>query len=189
VLLRDRQRPRAGPQTRRERKRLQRELRDQDRRSAKLAELRCVDALIADATHFVERGWMQHGWFAYVDSSGVRHIVTGCSPRTARAIAPEQVISACLVGAVVHAAGGPSKAHSQLVQRTIALTWHAAFRGAHEPIRWSPSPVERSAHVLDLVRWNDRPECAAHDVTALLDRARGLARAEADRTRIHQPAG
>jgi len=177
-----------GPQTRRERKQLQRELRAEDRRGAKLAELRSIEALLADTTHVVERGWMQHGWFAYLDRSGVRHVVTGCSPRTARAISPEQVISACLVGAIVHSAGGPSTARSQLVQRTIDLTWHAAFRGAHESIRWCNSPAVRAGHVMDLVRWNDRPECAAPEVTALLARARGLARTEAERTRMRPAA-
>jgi hypothetical protein len=188
VLLLDRHTRRAEPQTRRERKRLQRALRAQDRRSAKLAELAGVEALLADAMHVVERGWMQHGWFAYVDPSGTRRIVTGYTPRTARVVAPEQVVSACLVGAIVQAAGGPATARSQLVQRTVDLTWHASYRGASEPVRWCPSPAERACHVMDLVRWNDRPECTARQVTALLGRAGDLARAEAERTRVAQPA-
>lgn len=183
MLLRDRPPLRDTPPRRRERKRLQRALAAQDRRGAKLAELRCVDALLADATHLVERGWLQHGWFAYVDASGSRHLVTGCSPRTARTVSPDQVVSACLVGAIVYAAGGPAQARSQLVQRTTDLTWHASFRGASDPIRWCPSPAERAGHLMDLVRWNDGPDRTAHDVTTLLGRARVLACAEAERTR------
>jgi hypothetical protein len=175
------------PTGRRERKRMRRALREQDRLSAKLAELHSIDSLLAEATHFVERGWMQHGWFAYVDPSGVRRIVTGCTPRMRRRLRPEQVVTTCLVGAIVNAAGGPTEAHSQLVQRTIDLAWHASFRGEHEPVRWCPSPVERAGHVMDLVRWNDRPGRTSHEVAALLGRARVLARTEAEQTRDHQP--
>jgi hypothetical protein len=149
--------------------------------SAKLAELSCIDALLAEAAHVVEQGWMQHGWFAYVDQSGVRRIVTGCTPRTRRTVFPEQVVTTCLVGAIVHAAGGPSEAHSQLVQRTIDLTWHSLYRGAHEPIRWCRPPVERAGHVTDLVRWNDRPGRTSHEAAALLCRARILTQAETER--------
>ena len=174
-----------GRQGRRDRKRLRRALRDQDRLSARLAELSCIDAVLADATRIVERGWMQHGWFAYVDASGTRRIVTGCTPRTRRALSPDQVVTACLVGAIVNAAGGPSEARSQLVQRTIDVTWHASYRGAREPVRWGPSSVERAGHVIDLVSWNDRPGRTAGEVTGLLERARELTQRESDRLRHH----
>lgn len=174
---------RVGHESRRERKRLRRALRAQDRISAKLAELHRIEAVLAGATHLVEQGWLQHGWFAYVADSGERRIVTGCSPRIRRSVSPEQVVSSCLVGAIVNAGGGPSQAHSQLVQRSIDLTWHASFRGAHERVRWTPSPVERAGHVTDLVRWNDQPRRTSHEVAALLDRARSLAQDEAERAR------
>jgi hypothetical protein len=161
-------------------------LRDQDRLSAKLAELHRIDGLLAQAAHFIEKGWMQHGWFAYVHPSGERRVVIGCSPRTTRSLSPEQVISACLVGAIVQAGGGPSEARSQLVQRSIDLTWHASFRGLQEPVRWSPSPVERAGHVMDLVRWNDRPGRTSGEVAALLDRARCVAAAETERSMTHR---
>jgi hypothetical protein len=95
----------------------------------------------------------------------------------------DQVTSTCLVGGIVHAAGGASMARSQLVQRTIDVTWHAAFRGQHQMVRWCPSPPERAGHVIDLAHWNDQADRTAQDTVALLDRARGLARAEADLTR------
>jgi hypothetical protein len=173
--------------SRRERRRLRRALRDRDRDSARLAELHRIDALLDEAARVVEHGWMQHGWFAYVDRSGERRRVTGCTPRLARTLAPEQVVSACLVGAIVTAGGGPTKVHSPLVQRTIDLAWHAAFRGAREPVRWCPSPVERAGHLIDLVRWNDDPRRSSHQVAAVLHRARAQARAETERTqdRLH----
>lgn len=172
--------------SRRDRRRQRRALRDQDRLGAKLAELHCIDALLAEAAHFVERGWMQHGWFAYVHPSGDRRIVIGCSPRITRRLSPEQVISACLVGAIVQAGGGPSEARSQLVQRSIDVTWHATFRGMREPVRWCPSPIERAGHVMDLVRWNDRPGRTSHEAAALLDRARRVASAETERSMAHR---
>jgi hypothetical protein len=168
---------------RREQRRLRRALRDQDRVSARLAELYRMDGLLDEAAHIVEHGWLQDGWFAFVDPAGVRRIVVGCTPRITRRIAPEQVVSACLVGAIVYAGGGPSQARSQLVQRSMDLTWHASFRGASEPVRWCPSPVERAGHVMDLVRWNDSPGRTPQQVTALLGRARELGRTEADRVR------
>jgi hypothetical protein len=187
TLLVDHRNRRADRPTRRDRRRLRRALRERDRLSDKLAELHRIDTLLAEATHVVERGWMQHGWFAYVDPSGVRHVVIGCTPRLARTLDPEQVVTTCLVGAIVHAAGGPAQVRNQLVQRTLDVTWHASFRGAREPIRWCPSSAERAGHVMDLVRWNDHPVRNARDVTALLERARALASAEAEqaRSRLH----
>jgi hypothetical protein len=180
---------RVGRPDRRERKRLRRELREQDRRSAKLAELYRVETLLSAAARVVEHGWMQHGWFAYVDATGARRVVTGCTPRTARVVSPEQVVTTCLVGAIVQAAGGPAQARSQLVQRSIDVTWHASFRGVREQIRWCPSPTERAGHVMDLVRWNDQPDRTSQEVSALLVRARDLAHAEAERTRTPELTG
>ncbi|MDH2412848.1 hypothetical protein [Nocardioides sp. CER19] len=178
-----------GRPSRRERRRQRRALRERDRASAKLAELFRIDALLTDAAHVVERGWLQNGWFTYVDDGGVRVLVTGCSPRIARRLSPEQVTATCLVGAIVHAAGGPSEASSQLVQRSIDLTWHATFRGARERVRWCPSSTERAGHVMDLVRWNDSPGRTPGEVVALLARARALGRAEGERTRAGLPTG
>lgn len=187
-LLVERHVLRSGLQDRRDRKRLRRALREQDRLSARLAELNRIDEMLAEAAQVVEHGWMQHGWFAYVDSAGARRVVTGCTPRLTRTLCPEQVVSACLVGAIVQAAGGPSQARSQLVQRTLDLAWHASYRGAREPVRWCPSPAERAGHVMDLVRWNDRPGRTSREVAALLGRTRLLARAEAERARDRQRA-
>ena len=123
-----------GRRSRRDERRRRRALREHDRLSSRLAELHRVDDLLTGATHMVEHGWLQHGWFSFIDPQGERRIVVGCTPRIARRVAPEQVISACLVGAIVHAGGGPSEARSQLVQRTIDLTWHEAARptvGSH----------------------------------------------------------
>jgi len=177
---------RSGRPDRADLRRLRRELRDRDRLGARLAELYRIDALLDEAARFVRRGWLQHGWFAYVDAKGEYRIVTACTRRATRTVAAEQMVNACLVGALIHAAGGPSEARSQLVQRTIDLTWHTMFRRQDEPIRWCPSPVERAGHVVDLVRWNDRPGRTPDEVAELLCRARALGRTEAERARASQ---
>ena len=178
--LSERQAVRTGGTSRRERRRRQRALRERDRRSAKLAELHHVEALLEEASTVIERGWIQHAWFAYDDAAGRRRVVTAFSKRSS-SVGP--VAATCLVGAVVHAAGGPSTARSQLVQRTIDLTWHALFRGRHEPIRWCPSPLERAGHVQDLAHWNDDPARRSQEVTSLLGEAHRLAQVEEERTR------
>jgi hypothetical protein len=164
-------------------KRQRRALHEHDRLGARLAELHLVEDLLVGATRQLERGWMQHGWFTFVDESGSRRRLVGGSPRTARRIAPESVVSVCLVGAIVQAGGGPMEARSQLVQRSLDLTWHSCFRGATEPIRWCPSPIERAAHVMDLVSWNDHPGRTAPQAAALLQRARTRTRGEIESTR------
>jgi hypothetical protein len=94
------------------------------------------------------------------------------------AMAGARVSGACLVGAIVHAGGGPAAVHNQLVQRTLDLTWHTLYQNPHEPVRWCPAPATRMAHVRDLTRWNDRPERSSAQVTHLLHRAIGTAEAQ-----------
>ena len=83
----------------------------------------------------------------------------------------EPVSGACLVGGIVHAAGGPRAVRSQLVQRTLDLTWHVLREDERTPVRWCPAPPVRAAHVRDLTRWNDHPRRTVADVRALLERA------------------
>ena len=81
---------------------------------------------------------------------------------------------------IVHAAGGPSTVHTQLVQRTLDLTWHALYEDAHEPVRWCPAPPVRAAHVRDLTRWNDHPRRTADEVVGLLHTAQHHADAQTE---------
>jgi hypothetical protein len=186
--LAERRAGQAGHRARQDRKRLRRALRDQDRLSARLAELHCIEALLAEATEWVGRGWMQHGWFAYVDESGTRRVVTGSASQARSSVPPEQIVGTCLVGAIVQAGGGPTMAHSQLVQRTIDLTWHASYRAGNEPVRWCPPPSERAGHVIDLVHWNDVAGRELSEVVALLDHTRSLAQGEAQRASVPREA-
>jgi hypothetical protein len=71
----------------------------------------------------------------------------------------------------VHAGGGPSAVRTQLVQRTLDLTWHTLYGDAHQPVRWCPPQAIRMANVRDLTAWNDHPGRTAAEVEALLQSA------------------
>jgi hypothetical protein len=161
---------------RRERRRLAR----QDRLAAHLAELHHIQLLLAEAATVVSNGWVQHGWFAVTDERGRAHVI---SAHELRALESRPVTGACLVGAVVHAAGGPPSVHTQLVQRALDLTWHTLHEDARRPVHWCPSPPVRAAHVRDLTRWNDHPARNADQVRALLEDAVGSAAVQAEEVR------
>jgi hypothetical protein len=124
--------------------------------------------LLEQAAALVSAGWVQNAWFSVVDSRGGVVNLTGYDVDRA---SQEPVSGACLVGGIVHAAGGPRSVRSQLVQRTLDLTWHVLQEDEGTPVRWCPAPPVRAAHVRDLTRWNDHPRRTAADVRALLDRA------------------
>ena len=142
---------------------------------SRLAELHQIRAVLAEAATLVSLGWVQHGWFSVSSPSGQQRVVTAHSMD---AIYDEPVSGACLVGAIVHAGGGPAAVHSQLVQRSLDLTWHTLYEDARQPVRWCPPPALRMAHVRDLTRWNDRSQRTSTQVTDLLDEAVGIADAQ-----------
>lgn len=157
-----------------------RDLAGQDRASARLAELHSIRELLTSAVVVVSTGWVQHGWFTVVDDQG--------RPRRIDAhhlheLNSRPVSGGCLVGAVVHAAGGPTTVRSQLVQRTLDLLWHALHEDARRPVRWCPAPSIRMAHLRDLTRWNDAPNRTAEQVSALLVSAALVAEIEIEQLR------
>lgn len=152
----------------------------QDRLSARLAELHAVEDLLTEAAALVSAGWVQHGWFAVLDGQGRRRTI---SAYDLDAFATGPVIGACLVGGVVHAAGGPPAVRSQLVQRTLDLVWHTLHEDEREPVRWCPGPAVRAAHLRDLTRWNDSSRRTAAEVAALLSAAVRVTDAQIARTR------
>jgi hypothetical protein len=170
------------PRDRSERKRLA----HHDRVAAQLAELHCIRGLLGDATAVLTTGWVQHDWFAVTDEQGRQVNVTAYDIHLATG---RPVAGACLVGALVHAGGGPQAAHTQLVQRSLDLTWHALYEDEHQPVRWCPAPAIRTAHVRDLTRWNDHPARTADQVTELLASATRTAVAQTDRLRSQFPVG
>ena len=157
-----------------ERIRQRRRLAAADRRAARLAELHHIRAVLGDAGTVVRAGWTQHTLYACVDERNRRHAV---DPRDSA------FDEACLVGAVVHAAGGPDAARGQLAQRTLDLVWHTLYRGPDRPVGGCPAPGVRAARVMDLARWNDRHDRTRSDVLALLSATATVAEAEGRRLR------
>lgn len=165
-------------QRRAERRRLKR----LDALSAQLAELPRMVALLERAVDVVRAGWVQGAWFA-VAAPGGRTSVTAYDLRLAEDF---PVVGACLVGAVVQAGGGPEMVQSQLVQRSIDLTWHVLREEPGQSVRWCPGPRVRMMSVLDLTYWNDSPTRDKQEVVGLLVAAQHAATVQQDRCRSEQ---
>ena len=175
-----------GPgRSRRDRRRERARLARHDAQSAHLAELHAIAVLLADAAEVVRIGWVQHGWFAYRDDSGRAHVTTAYDLHR---MGDRPVVGACLVGAVVHAAGGPASASGQLVNRALDLTWHTLREDPSARVRWCPSPAERAVQVRDLTGWNDTRGREAGEVAALLHAGADAARVSAEHLRVEQPS-
>ena len=156
-----------------------RRLKHVDALSARLAELHAIRVLLEQTEEVVSSGWVQGAWFT-VASAGGQRAVTACDLSLAM---DRAITGACLVGAVVQAAGGPVSVRSQLVQRTLDLTWHALREDPHRPVNWCPGPRIRMMQVLELTRWNDAPKRTQSDVVDLLLTARRIADVELERYR------
>ncbi|MBY0178005.1 DUF6197 family protein [Curtobacterium herbarum] len=143
-----------------------------------LAELADLQRVLSEARAVVDRGWIQHAWFAYVDERGRTRTASSAA---ATEVAGRPLVGACLVGAVVDAAGGPHAVHSQPVQRSLDLVWHALASAEGSPVTWCPAPDIRMGRVRDLTRWNDSAGRTAEQVSGLLLTAERVALHESDR--------
>jgi hypothetical protein len=152
----------------------------QDRVTAHLAELHRISELAGAARALVEIGWVQNNWFAFSDEGSPRRIDNAPDMNRMRG---RPVSAACLVGAIVQAAGGPTTVKTQNVQRALALTWHTLRRNGDDTVCWCPAPAVREMNIRDLTRWNDAPGRTVSDVSALLKAVEQAARAETSRVR------
>ena len=168
--------------TRRERRAERRRLRRLDALSARLAELHAIRALLQRTAEVVDAGWVQGAWFTVAGPGGNRAVTAD----QLDLLMDRPVVGACLVGGVVQAAGGPATVRSQLVQRTLDLTWHALREDTSQPVRWCPGPRVRTMHVLEMTAWNDAPERTQADVQDLLQSARELAEVQLRRCRAER---
>ena len=123
-------------------------------------------SLLSRAAEVVSAGWVQDAWFAVETRSGTRVVAAHDVRRAAR----HPVVGACLVGGVVEAGGGPTSVRSQLVRRTLDLTWHTLYEDPRQPVRWCPGPDVRLMRLLDLTRWNDTEGRTQGEVVDLLHR-------------------
>ena len=167
---------------RHERRAERRRLKEHDALSGHLAELQAIRALLEQAVEVVGVGWVQGAWFTVATARG-RRAVTAYDLRLAES---RPVTGACLVGAVVQAAGGPATVRSQLVQRTLDLLWHALRENPDRPVQWCPGPQMRMMRVLDLTHWNDAPGRTQGEVVELLLTARETTDLQRDMCRAEQ---
>ena len=92
------------------------------------------------------------------------------------------VAGGCLVGAITHAGGGLATVDGQPVQRAFDLTWHTLFGDHGCPVRYGfQAPAVRTAHLRELIRWNDDPHRTGAEVAALLQAVEQAAEAEIER--------
>jgi hypothetical protein len=159
-----------------------RRLKRHDVLSARLAELHAIRALLGQAAEVVSAGWVQGAWFTVATASGKR-AVTAYDLGVAE---NRPVTGACLVGAVVHAAGGPATVRSQLVQRTLDLAWHALREDPDRAVRWCPAPRMRMMRVLELTHWNDAPGRTQGEVVDLFLAAQQTTDVQRDMCRAEQ---
>jgi hypothetical protein len=159
-------------------RRLRRDLASRDRAASQLAELHQIRTFIAAAHTLVRGGWVQHGLFAHRTERDDLRATTG---RNAYRNNGRPVAGACLVGAITHAGGGLATVDGQPVQRAFDLTWHTLFGDHRCPVRYCPAPAVRTAHLRELIRWNDDPHRTRAEVAALLRAVEQAAGAEIER--------
>jgi hypothetical protein len=128
----------------------------QDQLAARLIELHHIARLTVQARTVLELGWVQRSWYRYA--------VDRPSDRSTRG----PVAGACLAGAIVQAGGGPAAFNTQLVQRSLDLTWNTLYGVDGDSLAWCPAPAVRISHLRDLTRWNDQPGRTRAEVTDLL---------------------
>jgi len=153
------------------------------RREREVARLRAIDdarAALQQASELVRAGWMQGAWFQVRDEAGSRRSI---GPLELRLLEGREVIGACLVGAIVEAAGGHRQAHSAQAGRALDLLWDSLQddRGWPTPPTFDRvcAPAVRAARVRELTSWNDAPERTRGEVLRLIDAADNRAIREA----------
>jgi hypothetical protein len=136
--------------------------------------------MLDGARAVLETGWVQGTWFTTVqDGTGSGRTVAQPAPPGGTGVG-----GACLVGAVVRAAGGATTADAVLnAAPAIDVLWDAwqESRGVSGPgLAGRAAPPEiRAARVRDLTRWNDQRGRTRDEVLALIDLASSRAIMEA----------
>src|SRR4051794_9172974 len=153
------------PRTWRDRRRARSDERTARRDAAFRARMDDARVVLARAADVVAAGWIQNAWYQVSDDAGAVRTVTA---RNLELLEQGPVVAACLVGAVVHAAGGRYAARDQVTGDSLDLAWHAGFADDRRfGVGFSPPMNVRSWRVLDLTRWNDWPGRRIDDVLGL----------------------
>jgi hypothetical protein len=127
-------------------------------------------AVLTAARGVIGRGWAQNTWYVTETPARRRRTVQSVFPSR---LDRRQVVEACLVGAVMHAAWQQSPRPEHGYSAVDAL-WHTLFGGddpaGAEPVGPLSSPPVRLARVRDLTTWNDRRYRTKDEVLDVLDR-------------------
>jgi hypothetical protein len=143
----------------------------------RLRQLDEVFEVLAAARSVIEHGWVQDAWFAV----GVRsqRVAAPAAARVSSYLDGDDLVGACLVGAVVQAAQqrhpGDARAEVDGVGPVVDVLWDALqeSRGLGGPgvAGRAAAPAIRVARIRDLTRWNDQRGRTRSDVLGLFDHA------------------
>jgi hypothetical protein len=123
-------------------------------------------AVLTAARGVVQRGWVKNAWYVMRAPDGhQRTLAPGCLVR----VDHTEVVQACLVGAVLHAAWQQSS-RPEHANPAIDALWHTLYDGDGPPVGPAGPPSSTAARARDLSTWNDRPHRTRDDVLGLLDR-------------------
>jgi hypothetical protein len=128
-------------------------------------------AVLDAARGVVQHGWTQNRWYVLETPGGRRR---NFGPMSLTRLDHRQVVEACLVGAVLHAAWRQSP-RPEYANPAIDALWHTLYEPAGpavaDPVGPVSSPPVRAARVRDLTTWNDRRNRTRDDVLRLLERS------------------
>jgi hypothetical protein len=125
--------------------------------------------VLTAARGVVQRGWAQNGWYVMRTRTGRRRTIQSIFPSR---LDRTQVVEACLVGAVMHAAWQQS-AQPEHAYPALDALWRTLLGGdspGGEPVGPLCAPPVRLARVRDLTTWNDHRYRTQDEVLHLLDR-------------------
>lgn len=123
-------------------------------------------AVLSATRGVVARGWTQNSWYVVETPAGRRRSAQRFFPwRVDR----RNVVSACLVGAVMHG-GWLLSPRPEYAYPAIDALWHTLFDTGTQ-VGPASAAVVRASRVRDLTTWNDRNYRTREDVLRLVDRA------------------
>jgi hypothetical protein len=143
----------------------------------RLRQLDEVLEVLAAARSIIEHGWVRDAWFAVRPRS--QPVAAPAAVRVSSSLDRDDLVGACLVGAVVHAVRqrhpGDAGAEVDGVGPVIDVIWDALQEsrglGGLGVAGRVAAPAVRAARIRDLTRWNDQRDRSRSDVLGLLDLA------------------
>ena len=146
----------------------------QDPELERIRQLEGVRDVLERARALIEQGWVQDAFYVVRGRNGDSRPV---SPFGLLLLTRTDVVGACLVGAVAHAAGTVDRKDRRgQAAGAIDSVWHTLAEDVgYDRLPAGPAdavhPAARAARVRELARWNDEPGRTRTDVLGVLDRS------------------